>query len=89
MSNTLISMTEPRFDAHLAHRIDPSRNMARFYHVVIEVDLFGDICLTRNWGRIGTNGRDHRQVYGTWNAAAEAMEKLVAAKQRRGYRPPA
>ncbi|WP_377298105.1 WGR domain-containing protein [Rhizobium sp. SGZ-381] len=79
-------MTEQRFHAHLAHRIDPSRNMARFYHVAIDVDLFGEICLTRSWGRIGTLGRDRQQVFDDWTAAAEAMDQLVSAKRRRGYR---
>ena len=40
------------------HRIDPGQGMARFYSLMIERDLFGWIVLVRNWGRIGTNGRE-------------------------------
>lgn len=34
-----------------------TRNMARFYALSIEPTLFGDVCLTRRWGRIGTRGQ--------------------------------
>ena len=39
-------------------RKDPGRNMARFYAMSIEETLFGQICLTRSWGRIGTSRTD-------------------------------
>ena len=35
------------------HRIAPARNMARFYRISSTPSLFGDICLVREWGRIG------------------------------------
>jgi len=38
-------------------RIDAARNMARFYAVSIDPTLFGEVCLTRRWGRIGTRAR--------------------------------
>ncbi|MEY9606927.1 putative DNA-binding WGR domain protein [Bradyrhizobium japonicum] len=38
-------------------RSDASKNMARFYAMAIEPTLFGDICLTRRWGRIGAQGQ--------------------------------
>ncbi|MGO7014944.1 WGR domain-containing protein, partial [Rhizobium johnstonii] len=34
-------------------RIDPSKNMARFYALSIEPNLFGGTSLVRSWGRIG------------------------------------
>ncbi|WP_343044844.1 WGR domain-containing protein [Allomesorhizobium camelthorni] len=37
-------------------RIDPDRNMARFYNLTIEPTLFGTASLVREWGRIGTFG---------------------------------
>ncbi|RUV46784.1 WGR domain-containing protein, partial [Mesorhizobium sp. M5C.F.Ca.IN.020.29.1.1] len=38
-------------------RRDAGRNMARFYALSIEETLFGQTCLVRRWGRIGTTGR--------------------------------
>jgi predicted DNA-binding WGR domain protein len=38
-------------------RRDPDANMARFYVLPIEVSLFGDAALNREWGRIGTAGQ--------------------------------
>ncbi|WP_246807168.1 WGR domain-containing protein [Ensifer sp. ENS05] len=38
-------------------RRDATRNMARFYSLEIERSLFGEICLTRRWGRIGARGQ--------------------------------
>ncbi|TAX62854.1 WGR domain-containing protein, partial [Rhizobium ruizarguesonis] len=35
-------------------RIDPSKNMARFYALSIEPNLFGETSLVRSWGRIGS-----------------------------------
>jgi predicted DNA-binding WGR domain protein len=34
-------------------RRDPTRNMARYYVLSIRPNLFGDVQLTRRWGRIG------------------------------------
>ena len=48
--------TAPLQIIHL-HRIDPSRNMARFYRVTIEKTLFDETIVRRCWGRIGTRGR--------------------------------
>ena len=37
-------------------RVDPDNNVARFYALMIEHDLFGRVVLVRRWGRIGTRG---------------------------------
>ncbi|MFY8040002.1 MAG: WGR domain-containing protein, partial [Bosea sp. (in: a-proteobacteria)] len=34
-------------------RVDPSRNMARFYTLSVEVSLFDGFTCTRGFGRIG------------------------------------
>jgi len=39
-------------------RVDPARNMLRFYTLTIQQDLFGGASLIRVWGRIGTRGRE-------------------------------
>ncbi len=67
-------------------RVEPEQNLARFYALLIERDLFGRIILMRHWGRIGTRGRERADEHASEVEAAEAMAKLAAAKRRRGYR---
>ena len=38
-------------------RIDPARNMARFYAVEVMPTLFGHWAVVRRWGRVNTDGR--------------------------------
>lgn len=72
----------------LAHRIEPKRNMARFYLIAIETNLFGETCLRRSWGRIGTRGRCVEEIFADAASAEQAMTALARRKQRRGYRVP-
>jgi predicted DNA-binding WGR domain protein len=67
-------------------RVDPERHMARFYSLLIERDLFGQVMLVRQWGRMGTVGREIVEVHPDELAAGEALEALARAKRRRGYR---
>ena len=68
------------------HRIDPERRAGRFYSLMIERDLFGNITLVRNWGRIGTNGQEMVEPFATEIEAGQALEALARTKRRRGYR---
>ena len=38
-------------------RLDPTRNMRRFYRLDVQPDLFGGFLLLKQWGRIGAGGR--------------------------------
>jgi predicted DNA-binding WGR domain protein len=67
-------------------RCDLGTNMARFYALSIEKSLFGDAALIREWGRIGTTGRRKIELHENQDRAAEALEKWLRRKQRRGYR---
>jgi predicted DNA-binding WGR domain protein len=67
------------------HRIDPARNMARYYRLDVQPDLFGAWCLVREWGRIGQPGRMSVEPYPTSMQANERMQHQQAAKQGRGY----
>jgi predicted DNA-binding WGR domain protein len=73
-------------DAIHLHRIDPARNMARFYRMSSTPSLFGDICLVREWGRIGRPGRIRIDLYETGEEAIAAREALSRVKRQRGYR---
>ena len=66
-------------------RIEPEQNVARFYALMIERDLFGQTVLVRHWGRIGGRGRERVDPHANEAEAATVMGKLAAAKHRRGY----
>ena len=66
-------------------RVEPERNVARFYALMIEGDLFGRVILVRHWGRIGSKGRERAEVHADEGEAAQAMEKLAVTKRQRGY----
>ena len=69
------------------HRCDPACNMARFYRLGVTRDLFGQIVIVRQWGRIGTSGRQMTEAMPNYEAAALRVRLLAEGKQRRGYRP--
>ena len=66
-------------------RCDPARNMARFYRLDVQPDLFGGSTLVREWGRIGRGGRVTSTPYPTPAEAAAALDHQQRAKERRGY----
>ena len=71
-------------DLHL-RRVDPARNMRRFYGMTIQPDLFGGASLIRNWGRVGTRGRQFIDTHADEGSAISALMKLAEQKRRRGY----
>lgn len=66
-------------------RIDPTRNMRRFYSVSVQPNLFGGHSVMRNWGRIGTSGRIRLVLYDSKSHALDAQDNLVRSKLQRGY----
>ncbi|MGL3607968.1 WGR domain-containing protein [Rhizobium sp. G187] len=69
-------------------RIDPAKNMARFYAMEISTSLFGGICLTRIWGRIGRRGQTKMHLFEQEAEAVDLFRDLIRRKHARGYRPP-
>lgn len=67
-------------------RIDPARNMARFYTVGLAPSLFGDVAVVRHWGRLGTRGRIRIDLAPDRDAAIAHAARLIGRKIRRGYR---
>ncbi|MGV2068857.1 WGR domain-containing protein [Agrobacterium sp. 22-226-1] len=67
-------------------RIDTARNMARFYALQISLSLFGDACLTRRWGRIGTTGQVMVHHFEREEEAVRLFLDLTRQKRARGYR---
>ena len=68
-------------------RKNADQNMARFYALSIEETLFGQICLVRRWGRIGTRGRIVQHYFDDEGEAVALFLHLLRAKRTRGYRP--
>lgn len=75
---------EPTGPLHL-RRINPARNMARFYMLAIQPTLFGGVSVIRFWGRIGTNGRSMMETFDAPQDALGALSRLERNKRRRGY----
>ncbi len=68
-------------------RIEPERNMARYYTLAVELTLFDDWSCTRAFGRIGARGgRIMLGLFATQAAAEAELFALLRAKQARGYR---
>lgn len=66
-------------------RIDPAKNVSRFYRLDVQPDLFAPWCLMREWGRIGSPGRLQVQPFPTHAAAAAEAARYRRRKERRGY----
>ena len=66
-------------------RIEPAKNMARFYALEVERDLFGQHVLVRRWGRIGTAGKIRLDEHTGEGEAIASLQRLQAAKRRKGY----
>ena len=68
-------------------RMDPTKNMARFYAMSIEATPFGDVCLTRRWGRIGAHGQIMQHHFNKEEDAVQLFLELLRSKRTRGYGP--
>ena len=66
-------------------RIDPDKNMRRFYQLRLTEDLFGRWRCVHAWGRIGRRGRSLEHIFDTQEEAASEIDKWFAAKRKRGY----
>jgi len=68
-------------------RKDATKNMARFYSLEIGSNLYGEICLTRRWGRIGARGQTAAHQFSREEDAVGLFLDLARRKLRRAYRP--
>lgn len=66
-------------------RIDPTRNMRRFYDLSVEHTLFGGVALVRRWGRVGSCGRTMMETFDTAQDAEAAFARHERRRYRRGY----
>ena len=54
-------------------RIEPEKNMARFYQISLQPTLFGNVAVVRHWGRIGGGGRS----MSVWEDSEAAAQEAV------------
>jgi predicted DNA-binding WGR domain protein len=74
-------------------RIDPARNMARFYALSLAPTLFGEWLLVKEWGRIGQAGTVRAEAHPDAETAARrspasSAPSVVAAISRLAATPP-
>ena len=69
----------------ILERIDPTKNVARYYVLSVEATLLARDTLVRRWGRIGSAGRQRFEFFDSRNSARLALETWPAKKRRRGY----
>jgi predicted DNA-binding WGR domain protein len=79
-------MIQNNFQLHLV-RVDPERNMARFYAITLERSLFGDVTINRRWGRVGTKGRNRLDRFVSEQEALNHFLLVLRKKRARGYHP--
>src|ERR1700712_5142008 len=66
-------------------RVRAERNEYRFYRLEVWPDLFGHALLSRQWGRLGTEGRRRLAPPPRAGAAPNALARIAEQKRRRGY----
>jgi predicted DNA-binding WGR domain protein len=71
--------------AIVLYRINASKRMHRFYRLDVQPDLFGQWCVVREWGRIGSAGQIRVVPYPTEGEARAAVGHQHRFKERRGY----
>lgn len=66
-------------------RVDPDKNMARWYEIDVQPTLFGEFTVERHWGRIGSAGQSKTFWFNDEPAADQMAKSVCAIKVRRGY----
>lgn len=70
----------------LLHRVNPDRNEARFYAVMVGPSLGNPLSVMRFWGRIGGWQRALITPCATKTEARKLAGRLVASKLKKGYK---
>lgn len=66
-------------------KTDPAQNMARFYILDVQPTLLGDWSLTKEWGRLGREGRQRNSSFSRRCDANVALTQELKRRLRRGY----
>ena len=66
-------------------RIEPDRNIRRFYAVDVCCNLFGEWTCVRRCGRVGSKGRILETVFCSQELAAAEADNWFRQKRGRGH----
>ena len=69
-------------------RVDADARTAHFYVLTLERDLFGNIVVTRQWGRVGTAGRQITEPYPTEEAGRRSDDGACGREAKARVRGP-
>lgn len=65
---------------------DEERNIARSYRLSIGTDLFGWLIVEKQWGRIGSAGREQRLAFENAEAAQRHTRAVIARRASAPHR---
>ena len=68
-------------------RIDPTKNVARFWLSIVTPTLLGGWSLLREWGRIGSPGRMESRTFEREDEARRAEQRGIRRRELHGYQP--
>jgi predicted DNA-binding WGR domain protein len=74
--------TEPAQLQVILERVDPARNVARYYVLPVEQALFAHDALIRRGSRIESPGRPRLQSFGSGGGAGLTLEAWLERKRR-------
>jgi predicted DNA-binding WGR domain protein len=63
-------------------RIEPEKNMARFYALAVQPTLSGEVSLVRSWGRIGTRGQQKVHLFNEEKHAIASVPRTSPRKAK-------
>ena len=66
------------------YKVNPAKNMARFYRLDVQPALFGWSAVYE-WGRMGAAGTVKLDLFSTKAEVQSAVERKRREKERRGY----
>lgn len=67
-------------NAVILYRINAPKRMHRYYRMDVQPDLFGQWCLMREWGRIGSTGQTRSFPFPTRRKQKRRCNARVAEK---------
>jgi len=68
-------------------RIDPAKNVARFWLSIVTPTLLGGWALVREWGRIGSPGRMESRTFEREEEALRTEQRGIRRRELHGYQP--
>lgn len=75
------TMLNPENQLIRLQAVDPARNIARQYEILVQRDLFGALTVDYSWGRIGTAGQSRRVSLGDADRGERFVRQILARRK--------